>query len=422
MIINPSRAAILCSDQWGTVSKSYRTQILEESPLKFLLSRFDKVSSISLYKPFATSNGIAKWNHRINSKKISKNKTKEEFLHEYFDYSDEDESPNNRRKRTFGEDEYDPQELDCEPILFAFIGRICEQKGALPLLNVIESILAKGSSPQVKFFLGGPINQEDPYGEKCAEIASILRRRFPSQFYFDTKNAVPSHVVQEVNVFADFGLVPSIFEPGGLTQMEFLVADTPVICSETGGLKDTVVDIRKTPTGNGLLFKADSKSQLRSAILTAIKIFREGKPYEALCRNCFDSVIDLGDTAKEYIREFCRLKETFFIDSFRKIQENVSSLSIPSKDDELIIKVPRWFLRECKSEVWILIKYDTQKLFERRLMQFSEPDQCWFCDITDLISQASKYCLEVNGKIITNWRERMIEETEDGEAHLWNLV
>ncbi|MBQ2496008.1 MAG: glycogen/starch synthase, partial [Prevotella sp.] len=39
IVINPSRCAILCSDQWGTVSHSYKQDLLNNSPLKEILNK-----------------------------------------------------------------------------------------------------------------------------------------------------------------------------------------------------------------------------------------------------------------------------------------------------------------------------------------------------------------------------------------------
>jgi glycogen synthase len=38
----------------------------------------------------------------------------------------------------------------------------------------------------------------------------------------------------QINLGADFGLMPSLFEPGGVVQHEFFVAGTPVIAFRTG--------------------------------------------------------------------------------------------------------------------------------------------------------------------------------------------
>jgi glycogen synthase len=51
-VVNPSRCALINSDQWGTVSMSYRQELMEHSPLQNLLKRFPA--------PFAFPNGIRK--------------------------------------------------------------------------------------------------------------------------------------------------------------------------------------------------------------------------------------------------------------------------------------------------------------------------------------------------------------------------
>ena len=43
-VINPSRCAIMSSDQWGTVSPSYRRELLDTSPLNSLLRIFKEVT------------------------------------------------------------------------------------------------------------------------------------------------------------------------------------------------------------------------------------------------------------------------------------------------------------------------------------------------------------------------------------------
>ena len=52
IVINPSRCAILCSDQWGTVSHSYKQDLLNNSPLKEILNKKPN--------PFSFPNGVFK--------------------------------------------------------------------------------------------------------------------------------------------------------------------------------------------------------------------------------------------------------------------------------------------------------------------------------------------------------------------------
>lgn len=69
MIINPSRCALFCSDQWGTVSNTYKDEILETSPLKWILERY--------IKPFGTSNGVEIKEKRAKVVEIDKSGSKE---------------------------------------------------------------------------------------------------------------------------------------------------------------------------------------------------------------------------------------------------------------------------------------------------------------------------------------------------------
>ena len=42
-VINPSRCALMVSDQWGTVSQAYRQDLLTTSPLASVLAKHLKV-------------------------------------------------------------------------------------------------------------------------------------------------------------------------------------------------------------------------------------------------------------------------------------------------------------------------------------------------------------------------------------------
>ena len=70
-----------------------------------------------------------------------------------------------------------------------------------------------------------------------------------------------------MNLGADFCLMPSMFEPGGIVQQEFFVAGTPVIAFKTGGLKDTVVEFDKvSKRGNGFTFEAHTPGDFMFAM------------------------------------------------------------------------------------------------------------------------------------------------------------
>ena len=81
-----------------------------------------------------------------------------------------------------------------------------------------------------------------------------LRAAYPLQFW-----AQPDRFFAEgalASLGADFGLMPSLFEPCGLVREEFFSAGTPLVCSRTGGLADRVVHYSEaTRAGNGVFFE-----------------------------------------------------------------------------------------------------------------------------------------------------------------------
>src|SRR5205085_5779286 len=78
---------------------------------------------------------------------------------------------------------------------------------------------------------------------------------------------------------ADIILVPSRFEPCGLTQLYAMRYGTLPLVRRVGGLADTVIDATAVSladgTATGFAFDDDSPPALISAIHRAIALFRE---------------------------------------------------------------------------------------------------------------------------------------------------
>jgi len=142
--------------------------------------------------------------------------------------------------------------LDDTVPLFAFVGRITHQKGVHLIVDSAEELIHKLNF-KVQILVGGMANMRDPYSGGCAHKMWHLRQKYPHCFW-----AAPNEFFTDgslVNRGADFGLMPSIFEPGGIVQHEFFVGGTPVIAFPTGGLKDSVFDFSaETNSGNGFTF------------------------------------------------------------------------------------------------------------------------------------------------------------------------
>ena len=128
-IINPSRCALMTSDQWGTVSTAYKEDILKSSPLSNLLRKFKQ--------PFAFPNGIPKDLRLKNMMDQCNNnhfEAKKRIQMKYFHFND----------------------LDDSVCLMTFIGRITQQKGVHLILESMDQLLAKYSG-KIQVFIKNPL-------------------------------------------------------------------------------------------------------------------------------------------------------------------------------------------------------------------------------------------------------------------------
>jgi len=153
----------------------------------------------------------------------------------------------------------------------------------------------------------------EPYSAGCAHKMWHLKNKFPNNFY-----AAPEEFFTDgslINRGADFGLMPSAFEPGGIVQHEFFVGKTPVIAFRTGGLKDSVIEFKwDSEEGSGFTFDHHNHHELGQSIERAVNTFRNKEKYLKLRENAFRATMDGEIVCKAWLGEFCRLTENNFFD------------------------------------------------------------------------------------------------------------
>lgn len=113
--------------------------------------------------------------------------------------------------------------------LFAFIGRLEEQKGVDILMAALPKIL-KNANVQVAILGTGKA--------KFEKQVNALGKEFKGKAKGVVKFSAP--LAHMLTAGADFMLVPSRFEPCGLIQLHAMHYGTPPLVSSTGGLVDTV--------------------------------------------------------------------------------------------------------------------------------------------------------------------------------------
>ena len=126
----------------------------------------------------------------------------------------------------------------------------------------------------------------EPYSDNWAQQMCNLRNKYPKNFWAD-----PDHYFTDgclVNRGTDFGLMPSIYEPGGLVQHEFFVGGTPIIAFKTGGLKDSVFEFNwDKEMGNGFTFETHNIDNFIYACERALRTYKNKAKYLKLRENAF---------------------------------------------------------------------------------------------------------------------------------------
>ena len=151
--------------------------------------------------------------------------------------------------------------------LFGVVSRLTDQKGLDLLLAALPGLLAKGG--QLALLGAGDAALETGFAAAAtAEAGSV-----GCVFGYNEKLA---HLFQ---AGADFIVVPSRFEPCGLTQLCALRYGAVPIVSHVGGLADSVVDANEAATGagvaTGVQFYPPSVEALSIAFDRAFEIIRD---------------------------------------------------------------------------------------------------------------------------------------------------
>ncbi len=179
--------------------------------------------------------------------------------------------------------------------LVGMVTRISEQKGFGALLPVVGELI---STPCQLVILGNG----DPGYE--AQLQAI-EQTYPPRFRLVSEYNEPlAHMIYGG---ADMFLMPSLFEPCGLSQMMALRYGMPPVARETGGLADTITDVTHNPhDGTGFLFKEYSPQALSQALRRAISMYRSKSRWRQLQRNGMKMDFSWRRSARVYAEMYKR--------------------------------------------------------------------------------------------------------------------
>ena len=175
--------------------------------------------------------------------------------------------------------------------LFTMVSRFAEQKGFEILLGVLDDQLFGRAQVAI---LGN--------GDSLIEKRLLAIDRPQS---FAVRVAFDDGLAHRLGAAGDFFLIPSRFEPCGLSQMYAMRYGTIPLVRSTGGLADTVSDL-EAPDGTGIVFEPYTVAALRAAIDRAIVAFERNQLAPAQAVGMAKD-FSWGRSAAEYAQLYERL-------------------------------------------------------------------------------------------------------------------
>ncbi|MDQ0255935.1 starch synthase [Evansella vedderi] len=186
--------------------------------------------------------------------------------------------------------------IDGDKPLYVMITRLVEQKG----IHLLEPILDQFMQEDVQFVVLGT---GDPEFESFFYFAGD---RYPEKLV--AKLSFDEGLARQLYAAADFFLMPSQFEPCGLSQLIALQYKTVPIVRETGGLKDTVTPFNEiTGEGNGFSFTNYNAHDLLSVLRYSLFIYNDTTKWQQLLKNVNKSQFSWKDSAHDYSRIYEQL-------------------------------------------------------------------------------------------------------------------
>ena len=182
-------------------------------------------------------------------------------------------------------------------MLMGFVGRAVEQKFGL----LVERFRGKSVLEHIL----------DIPGVNVAIVATGLPeyeafiRRLSARPNCSATLAFDREKAQQISLGSDLFLMPSLFEPCGITQMESMSYATPPLVRWTGGLVDTVRP-HSERDGTGFGFGGNSRESILQNLITAAReakdLFDQNpKTFAEIQRNGFNQRFLWSEAAAQYI-------------------------------------------------------------------------------------------------------------------------
>ena len=137
-----------------------------------------------------------------------------------------------------------------------FVGRLVYEKGVQTVIEAMPMVLEE--IPDLRFLVAGT----GPHARALQAMIEELGLGHKIKML----GFVEADILAKFYKCADLTVVPSLYEPFGMVVLEAMVAGSPVIVADTGGLKEIVVHEE-----TGLCFKPGNPESLAQAMIRVLK-------------------------------------------------------------------------------------------------------------------------------------------------------
>lgn len=177
--------------------------------------------------------------------------------------------------------------------LFVLVSRLTEQKGLHLVLSGLDALLAQGG--QLALLGSGDAWLEEAFRQRAAARPEAVSATFGYDEAF----------AHRLFGAGDVTLVPSLFEPCGLTQMYGLKYGSLPLVHRVGGLADTVVDCTledmASGSATGFCFDDFSEAGYARALRRAFALYARPPDWRRVRAAAMRRPADWGSAAAQYI-------------------------------------------------------------------------------------------------------------------------
>jgi len=178
--------------------------------------------------------------------------------------------------------------------LCAMVSRLSAQKG----FDLVSELVPVLTAVRMQLVVLG--DGEEKFVRLLSEAAGSLNENISFHFGFD------STLARRIYAGSDVFLMPSHYEPCGLGQLIALRYGAVPVVRKTGGLADTVLDLREGADATGFSFDEYSVPHFESAILRAIAAWQDKAIWDSIMRRGMKRDFSWHNSARLYEKLYVR--------------------------------------------------------------------------------------------------------------------